>query len=279
MDDLSSIPPPDDLTSLLGGWPGEHTIAIADRQRLLGAGGDLDRVERIASITKLFTAYACLVAIEEGTITLDDEAGPQGSSVRHLLAHASGLPFEGPNPVAGVGERRIYSNTGIEALAEHVAARAGMPFGDYLGLGVLEPLGLGHVDPHVSPAHGLRMSVPDLIHFGRELLAPTIVHPDTLAIATAPVFPELRGVLPGFGAVGVNPWGLGFEIRGAKDPHWTAPAHSARTFGHFGGAGSFLWVDPQRWLVSATIGTVEFGDWAVTAWPAANAAMLERYSP
>ncbi len=277
--DRPATPPLDDLTSLLAGWPGEHTIAVADRHQLLGVGGAVDRVERIASITKLFTAYACLIALEEGTITLDDDAGPQGSTVRHLLAHASGLPFEGPNPVAGVGERRVYSNTGIEMLAEHLASKAGMAFGDYLGLGVLEPLGLGHVDPHVSPAHGLRMSVPDLVRFGQELLSPSLVHPDTLTMAVTPVFPELRGVLPGFGAIGANPWGLGFEIRGAKDPHWTAPEHSPGTFGHFGGAGSFLWVDPQRSLIGATIGTVEFGDWAVAAWPVLNSELLARFSP
>lgn len=269
----------DDLSDLIAGWPGEHTLAIADQGRILGLGGAQNRVQRIASITKLFTSYAALIAIEEGTIALEDTAGPQGSTVRHLLAHASGLPFEGPNPVAGVGERRIYSNTGIEALADHISARAGMAFGEYLGLGVLEPLGLGHVDANVSPAHGLYMSVPDLILFGRELLSPTLIHENTLAMATTPVFPALRGVLPGFGAVGVNPWGLGFEIRGAKDPHWTAPEHSPRTFGHFGGAGSFLWIDPTRQLIGATIGTVEFGDWAVTAWPVANSALLAKYSP
>lgn len=269
----------DDLRELVAGWPGDHTLAIADSERVLGVGGELDRVQRIASITKLFTAYAALIAYEEGTVSLDDPAGPQGSTVRHLLAHASGLPFEGPNPVAGVGERRIYSNTGIDVLADHIAASAGMPFGDYLGLGVLAPLGLGHIDPQVSPAHGLRMSVPDLIRFGRELLAPTLIHPDTLAMATTPVFADLRGVLPGFGAIGENPWGLGFEIRGAKDPHWTASEHSPRTFGHFGGAGSFLWIDPQRRLIGATIGTVDFGDWAVNAWPAANSELLRRYSP
>ena len=34
-------------------------------------------------------------------------------------------------------------------------------------------------------------------------------------------FPELAGVLPGFGYHNPNDWGLGPEIRGTKAPHWT----------------------------------------------------------
>lgn len=267
---------PDDLSPLIAGWPAEHTLAVADDQAILGAAGDLDAVRRIASITKLFTSYAALIAWEEGTLTLDDAAGPDGSTVRHLMAHASGLGFsEGPQAAAGT--RRIYSNTGIEALAEHLATQAGMPFADYLQFGVLEPLGLGHVTLTGSPAHGLFMSVRDLITFGHELLSPTLVHVDTLAVATAPVFGELAGVLPGFGSQDPNPWGLGFEIRGNKSPHWTGPNQSPRTFGHFGGAGSFLWVDPDRRLIGASTGTKMFDEWAADVWPPANAALIERY--
>ncbi len=79
---------------------------------------------------------------EEGTVDLDEPAGPPGSTLRHLLAHASGLPFEDGPPLAPPGRRRIYSNVGIEAAAELVAARAEMPFADYLRAAVLEPLAL-----------------------------------------------------------------------------------------------------------------------------------------
>lgn len=271
-----TMSPPEDLSQLITDWPGTHTLAIADEQRLLGTAGDLDAVRRIASITKLFTCYAVLVAWEEGTVSLDAAAGPDGSTVRHLMSHASGLGFD-EGPQASVGTRRIYSNTGIETLADHLAAQAAMPFADYLCLGVLEPLGLGHVSMQGSPAHGLRMSVRDLITFARELLSPTLVHPDTMTAATTPVFPELRGVLPGFGVHDPNPWGLGFEIRGDKSPHWTAPSHSPRTFGHFGGAGSFLWIDPDRRLIGASTGSEMFGEWAAVVWPPANEVLLERY--
>jgi len=116
-----------------------------------------------------------------------------------------------------------------------------------------------------------------LLTFGRELLTPTLIAPETLAMATSPVFPELRGVLPGFGPADPNSWGLGFEIKATKRPHWTGLLHHPSTFGHFGGSGSFLWVDPTRRLIGASLSSEVFGDWAVEAWPTANTVLIERY--
>jgi len=276
---MDDDPLPDDLDELIADWPGTHSLAIADERRLLGTAGDLDEVFPVASVTKLFTAYAVLIAVEEGTVTLDEPAGPPGSTVRHLLAHASGLAFGEDHRLADAGQRRIYSNLGIEVLADHVARRAAMPFAEYLRLGVLEPLGLHEVDADVAASAGMRLSVRSMIRFGQELLAPLLIAPSTLATATSPVFPELRGVLPGFGPMHPNSWGLGFEIKDTKQPHWTAPHHSPATFGHFGGAGSFLWVDPVRGLTAATAGDTPFGEWAAESWAPTNQALLDRYSP
>ena len=191
---------------------------------------------------------------KKGTISLDDAAGPTGSTVRHLLAHASGLGFEDENTTTfGPGDRRVYSNVGMERLAEHIEQASGMAFAEYLTEGVIDPLGLDGFEAQGSPAHGMRGSVNHLLRFGRELLSPTLVSPETLAMATQPVFPELRGVLPGFGAQDPNLWGLGFEIRGAKSPHWTGIRHDPSTYGHFGGSGSFFWVDPVRRLIGASV--------------------------
>ena len=268
---------PDDLSSLISRWPGEPSLAVATPDRLLGTAGDTSTPRHLASITKLFTCYATLVAIEEGTLALDQPAGPRGSTVRHLMAHASGLMFDTHNLASGVGERRVYSNTGIEVLADHLAFRSGIAFADYLHEGVLQPIGLGHLRLTGSPAHALVASVDDLVVFGRELLSPTLVASATLAEATSPVYPELRGVLPGFGLMAHNTWGLGFEIKGDKVPHWTAPAHPPTTFGHFGGAGSFLWIDPEAQMIGASAGTEPFGEWAVAAWPVANGELARRY--
>src|SRR4051812_37574341 len=133
--------------------------------------GDRSKHVPWASVTKLLTGLAALVAVEEGTVDLDEPAGPPGSTLRHLLAHASGLPTDEGPPLMAPERRRIYSNYGIEVAAELVAERAGMPFADYLRSAVVEPLGLtGSL--HGSPAWGYRGPLDDLLALGRELLAP-----------------------------------------------------------------------------------------------------------
>src|SRR5690242_981374 len=93
--------------------------------------GPRDAVLRWASVTKLLTGLATLVAVEEGTADLDEPVGPPGSTLRHLLAHASGLPPEEGAPLMQPEKRRIYSNYGIELAAVLVGERAGMPFEEY----------------------------------------------------------------------------------------------------------------------------------------------------
>jgi len=228
--------------------------------------GPLDTELRWASITKLGTGLALLVAVEEGTVELDEPAGPPGSTLRHLLAHASGLPPDEGPPLMAPGRRRIYSNYGIELAAALVAERAGMPFEDYFRAAVVEPLSLSGA-LHGSPAWGYRGTLADLLKLGRELLAPTLVAPETLDEATTVQFPGLAGVLPGFGRMEPNDWGLAFELRDAKSPHWTGSRNSPRTFGHFGASGTFLWVDPELGVACGVLTDKEFGPWAVHVWP------------
>jgi CubicO group peptidase (beta-lactamase class C family) len=71
-----------------------------------------------------------------------------------------------------------------------------------------------------------------------------------------------------------NDWGLGFELRDAKSPHWTGTRNSPETFGHFGGSGSFLWIDPAPGVALMSIGDLDFGDWALEAWPRLSDAVL-----
>ena len=88
-------------------------------------------------------------------------------------------------------------------------------------------------------------------------------------------FPGLDGVLPDFGRFSPLDWGLGVELKGDKAPHWSGSRTSAATFGHFGGSGTFLWVDPERELACAVLTGREFGDWAKDAWPRLSDAVLE----
>jgi len=255
-------------------WGALHAAAgLVQDGEVVATHGPRDEVFRWASVTKLVTALAALVAAEEGVIDLDEPAGPEGSTVRHLLAHASGLPFEPGGPTGRVGQRRVYSNVGFEVLAEHIAERAEMPFGLYLTAGVLEPLGM-HAELRGSPAADLHGSLDDLLLFARELQRPTLVAPETLAEATTVQFPGLSGVLPDLGRFDPNDWGLGFELRNGKSPHWTGSRNSPRTFGHFGGSGTFLWIDPDAWVGLGVLTDREFGDWAKEAWPRVSDAVL-----
>jgi CubicO group peptidase (beta-lactamase class C family) len=263
----------------LASWPVDRAAgAVVAESGAREAGGDTAWTTRIASVTKLLVAYACLVALEEGTLTLDQPAGPPGSTVRHLLAHASGLPFEGSDPIARPGERRTYSNTGFECLGETLAAGAGMSVATYLAEAVLRPLGMGATELRGSPAKDAWSTADDLARFAAELLAPTLVDRATLGEATSEQFPGIAGVVPGLGSYDPNPWGLGFELKGRKVPHWTAPEGSPRTFGHFGGSGTFLWVDPDARLTCVVLTDREFGDWAPPLWSALSSAVLTEHS-
>jgi CubicO group peptidase (beta-lactamase class C family) len=258
----------------IDGWPAARAAAGAARaDAVLATRGATGERLHWASVTKPATALAVLVALEEGIVDLDEPAGPPGATVRHLLAHTSGLPFEGDRPIGRPGERRVYSNAGFEVLGALVATRAEMPFAAYLAEAVLRPLGT-EARLVGSAGSGVEGSLDDLLALGRELLAPTVVAGETLAEATGVQFPGLAGVLPGFGRMTPNDWGLGFELRDAKSPHWTGARNTPRTFGHFGRSGTFLWVDPDAGLALAVLTDEPFGDWAKNAWPRLSDAVL-----
>jgi CubicO group peptidase (beta-lactamase class C family) len=259
-------------------WPAENVVVGVTRDAaVVDAHGSVDRIFRWASVTKLVTALAALVAAEEGTIDLDEPAGPPGSTVRHLLAHASGLPFETGGPTGRVGARRVYSNPGFEVLADHVAEHAEMPFAEYLAQAVMNPLGM-RAELRGSPAAGLHGSLDDLLALACELQAPRLIAPETLAEATSVQFPGLSGVLPDVGRMDPNDWGLGFELRDEKSPHWTGTRNSPGTFGHFGGSGTFLWVDPDARIALGCLTDLDFGPWALEAWPRLSDAALSEAS-
>ena len=259
-------------------WPGQHRAAgwlTHDGRTELA--GDVDHVLPLASVTKVLTALAVLVATEEETLALDEPAGPPGSTVRLLLCHASGLPFDGDVPIAPPGQRRIYGNAAFEVLGQLLSARSGLSVADYVREAVLAPLDMASTAVPGSPAHSGRSTLRDLLRLAGELLAPgRVLAPATLAEATRPQLPDLAGVLPGFGRFDPNPWGLGVELHGTKAPHWMPPAASADTFGHFGQSGAFLWVDPIAGAACAGLADAAFGPWAADAWPVLGAAVLAR---
>ncbi len=238
--------------------------------------GPVDHVFPLASVTKPLVALAVLVAVEEGSLAFDQPAGPPGSTVAHLLSHSSGLaPEDVENAtLSRLATRRIYSNHGFEELGRLLEKATDIHIGTYLTEAILAPLEMTNTSLDGSPAHGASSTVNDLLKLGRELANPTLLAPETMALATTPHLPDLSGVLPGFGRQNPNPFGLGFEIKGDKQPHWTGSTNSARTFGHFGKAGTFFWFDPDRQVFCTALTDRAFGPWAAEAWPTFSDAVL-----
>ncbi len=262
----------DDLGAALGavqGWEADFAAAAASGpDGTLATHGDTAAVVRVASITKLVTAWAVLVAAEEGAVSLEDPLGPPGSTVAHLLCHAGGWDFESRTVLSQPGTRRIYSNTGYDALAAHVSARTGFPFAEYMAEGVLAPLGMDRSELRGSAAKDLFSSVADMLRLIEELRRPTLIHETTAAAALNVNMAGLDGILPGWGPQRPCDWGMGPEIRGGKSPHWSGSTAEPTTFGHFGGTGTLLWLDPGTGIGCVALSDREFGEWAVRLWPA-----------
>jgi CubicO group peptidase (beta-lactamase class C family) len=265
-------------------WPVERagvavvTPSEVERAFLGGVAGG-DRFE-VASVTKLLTTMAVLAGVESGRIGLDQPVpeGGDGVTIRHLLAHTSGLPYEPPGRARRPGERRIYSNVGFRVLGEAVADGVGMTFPSWLSASVLDPLGMTATSLtrrrgiDGDPAAGAVSSLDDLVRLARCLLergAP-LIGPELFAEATAVQFPGLAGLVPGVGRFDPCDWGLGFELHDGKRPHWMGDRRSEAAFGHFGASGCFVWVDPDAGLAVAAVTNRPFDDdkWGMATWPA-----------
>lgn len=165
----------------------EISWGIVADGRLVAHGGTPDRVFRIASMTKSFTAAAVLSLRDEGVLSLDVPVaeyapelaavrGPAGSAaitLRHLLSMTSGLATDDPwadrhldIDEAGVDEvyaagplfaRRPgdgfeYSNLGFGIIGRVVRRVTGRPVQQHVTERLLEPLGMTSTT-WVQPAH------------------------------------------------------------------------------------------------------------------------------
>ena len=262
-------------------------LTVDGRVRTLVEAGQIDEVFPFASVTKPIVVWSALVAVERGLLDLDAPAGAgtahsaagagtahsaagamlPGATVRHLLAHASGIAFDSDAVLAAPGTRRIYSNRGIEILGERLQEATATPLERWVETTVLEPLGMSSVLVPGSPAHSGEGTARDLAVFAGELAAPRLISVSLAAEATSVVFPGLDGVLPGYGRQAPNDFGLGVEVRGHKHPHWTGRAGSPATFGHFGQSGSFIWVDPEARRQAVFLGERRFAAVHKDVWP------------
>jgi CubicO group peptidase (beta-lactamase class C family) len=279
------------VTGLLAGWPVAHAaLAVVSPDGVLARDGDTGHRFWLASVTKPLAGLATLVAVQEGALELDVELAGQpgwpaelaellpGATLRHVLAHASGLAPDRLGRVAAMGTRRIYSNIGFDLIGELVTAATEIPFASYLAEAVFHPLGMASAVLDGSPAKDGWASVDDLVPVLAELLTPgRLLDSSVLAEASSMQFPGLPGVLPGYGGQRDNAWGLGFEIRADKQPHWTSAENSPVTYGHFGQGGTMFWIDPVAQLGLVALADERFGDWAIEAWPALSTDVLTRY--
>jgi len=271
-----------DLTSVVeqaGKWPvGVAAAAAVGPSGVLASTGPVNRQFPLASVTKPLAVLSALVAVEEGALELTDTANEDlvpGATVRHLMSHASGLAPDELRRMFPLATRRVYSHVGIELLADLVARAVDMPFGSYFHESLVRPLGLRDTHLEGSPARDGVASVEDLAQVVAELLEPSgWLHSATLSEAASVQYSGIRGVLPGYGSQNPNDWGLGFEIRSGKQPHWTGTHNSPSTYGHFGLSGSMFWIDPEHRIGLVALADRSFGDWAKTAWPALSDAVL-----
>ncbi|HEY5356700.1 MAG TPA: hypothetical protein VIJ82_03265 [Streptosporangiaceae bacterium] len=110
-----------------------------------------------------------------------------------------GLGFEGDAILSPPGRRRIYSNRGIEIVAETAAAR-GRSFEMLLADETCLPLGLLQTRLDGSPSWGAPGPLNDLVALAIELLSPSLVDAGLLAEVTRTAFPR-----PGRRAAGLPP--------------------------------------------------------------------------
>jgi CubicO group peptidase (beta-lactamase class C family) len=252
-------------------WPGRHAAVVVATSpagtAVAASWGELDEPFAYASVTKLATTLAVLVEVDQGRCDLGEPVGPPDATLAHLLSHASGLGLEGEGPVAAPGARRIYSNVGVDLAAAHAARRARVTPADLVAANVFEPLGMSRTFLERRASDGAVGPVSELAALTGELLAPTLLGPELAERQRTVQFPGLIGVLPGFGRQAPCDWGLGPEVKGTKQPHWTGSSWPTTTVGHFGRAGGFVAVDTAAGIAVATLGDESFGPWAIAAWP------------
>jgi CubicO group peptidase (beta-lactamase class C family) len=159
---------------------GEHYTGMARPDRPAAA----DTLWPLASISKLYAAAACMAVIEEGRIALGTrvatifpeftQGGRDKITLRHLLTHTSGLPYESEQMADRLaahlsleallresyegdllfapGTNQAYSDYGIGLAGLMCATVMGMSFPDLVRSRVIDP---GHLlDTFMPPPEG-----------------------------------------------------------------------------------------------------------------------------
>lgn len=205
--------------------------------------------------------------------------------------------------------RVLYSNVGYGLLAVVVERQTNLVYSDALESLVLKPLGvegyLGVEPPrlpialddvrssHVStplepynsrfwralglPWGGLITTVDGALRLVRAFhgFPPEFLSPAVRAQAVRTQTDDLGGGYGGPFTYPRCPWGLGPDLRDAKQPHWAPVEASPDTFGHAGASGCVAWCDPSLDIAWAILGsrTAENG-WLLRGSPSIGRAIL-----
>jgi D-alanyl-D-alanine carboxypeptidase len=140
----------------------------------LSAPATLNTVYTLASMTKVFTAAAIMLLVQEGRISLDEPVSkilPQLPStwsavtIRHCLSHTSGLPdafVDDINatamsgdlssllealakiPASPAGERSVYNQTDYILLGMIIEKIGGLSYENFVRTRLLKPAGMSH---------------------------------------------------------------------------------------------------------------------------------------
>jgi CubicO group peptidase (beta-lactamase class C family) len=269
-----------------GGVLAERYAGVRERHREEPV--DAATLFALASLTKPLVGAACMVALEEGLLELDAEIRDGFTLRHVLSHCAglpeAGLRWQEP-PAYVPGTQRWYSNASYVLAAHLLEDASGMSCASYLQEAILAPLGM---DASLGLAGGdaartARVWQPgrygddELFNSGRfrrdappqsggyasaraygKLLSCLLAGGSAsgtglLAEETVDEFlaPQLGPLPGGVNGVGEWPdlcWGLGFDVRGAREPHWAGPSLGPRTASHFGASGTLAWLDPERGL-------------------------------
>jgi CubicO group peptidase (beta-lactamase class C family) len=182
-------------------WSGGYGYADLSRQ----APATANTIYSICSISKLFTSIATMQLRDAGKLRLDDPVSKHLSwfsikqtyperepiTIEGILTHSAGLPRESEWPywtgpdfpfpthdqiVAKINEQETlypaeqyfqYSNLGLSLAGEIVAAKSGLPYGEYVTKNLLQPLGLTSTSPEMPEAEKGKRLAAGYGKFGR----------------------------------------------------------------------------------------------------------------
>lgn len=210
------------------------------------------------------------------------------------------------HPVVPPGSKVEYSNVGYGLLGLIIEEVGKKPFATFMREHVFAPVGLRdtwlappddlfprivHVnrtlDPgspterfnsvyarrQTHPAGSVLATARDVARFfqvflnGGAIDGQQVISPVAARLMITNQTSGLRGGIEGFMTWDDCAWGLGFDLRGAKRPHFSGEFTSPDTFGHTGVSGVFAWADPALDLVCVMLANRTLFDlWNVSRW-------------